>query len=521
LAVPKRKAEFLGLKNLDVLPISQDIAADYFNVYECPEILTQGKSSFLIGGSSNLKSGVDIKIELVNQESDEVIYTQPIMGHSEGGLRRVSIEVYDDTTPGLYTLYIVGELNPDNVNVPQEWQGIYNVRWQKSITVNSMGVNTQPILFYKQPSINVTELFTGFVEVPSGSATTVYLTGSGEPRQGLTPIAPVENATGGGFGTSTYPDLDFANKAKLSIIEENKPLVKLSGKHGLIGSQGQQVQTMSPVPSDFVITVSGNSTINSLYVGHNITINNPQIDPSKFTTESYHEIPSTYSSTVMKVLNKTTFVPKDVFYVYDNRTDPATLVPAPFASTYPISASYLTLPTQNTSSINLLSFGDIEVSDLRTFSGDVHKLKIYAKSEGSLGDFEKIYDSPIESSEILFDDTDQTLLANMGYWVDQTRLNKYWQSYEGNKGNESSGTLTYNASYIMDAMKISGSNMGVDEELRVELKQTGSFLGGNAYTFSSKLYGKKSKKLLSSGSTSSNKGELFICIRVCFQSSRT
>ena len=182
MAVPKRQAKYLGLRNLDVLSISQEVAADYFNVYECPEILTQGKSSFLIGGSSNLKPNVDLKIELVHQESEEVIYTQPVMGHSEGGLRRVSIEVYDDTTPGLYTLYIVGELNPDSVNVPQEWQGIYNVRWKKSITVNSMGVNSQPILFYKQPSINVSELSGNYVEIPSGSVTNIYLTGSGEPR---------------------------------------------------------------------------------------------------------------------------------------------------------------------------------------------------------------------------------------------------------------------------------------------------------------------------------------------------
>jgi hypothetical protein len=501
LAVPKRKAEFLGLKNLDVLPISQDIAADYFNVYECPDILTQGKSSFLIGGSSNLKSGVDIKIELVNQESDEVIYTQPIMGHSEGGLRRVSIEVYDDTTPGLYTLYIVGELNPDNVNVPQEWQGIYNVRWQKSITVNSMGVNTQPILFYKQPSINVSELFTNFVEIPSGSVTNIYLTGSGEPRQGLTPIAPVENMTEGGAGVASYPDLDFSNKAKLSIVEENKPLVKLSGKHGLIGAQGQQVQTMSPVPNDYTITVSGNSTVDSLYVGQDFTLNDPQVDTSKFTLESYHSVPTAYTSSVMKVLNKTTFVPKDVFYVYDTRTDPVTLVPAPFASTYPISASYLPLPTQTPSTINKLSFADIQVKDLKTFSGDVHTLKIYAKSEGSLGDFELIYNSPVESFQVLHDKTAETLLTNMGYFLDTTRLNNYWESYQG-KDASSSGTLTYDATYINDSMKISGSNKEYGDTLRVQNKTAVDFIKGNLYSFRAKVYGIKKDKKDIDGNTS-------------------
>ena len=48
-----------------------------------------------------------------------------------------------------------------------------------------MGVNSQPILFYKQPSINVSELSGNYVEIPSGSVTNIYLTGSGEPRSGI------------------------------------------------------------------------------------------------------------------------------------------------------------------------------------------------------------------------------------------------------------------------------------------------------------------------------------------------
>ena len=212
MALIKRRAEIFGLSKLDVLIEDTSFESTYFQVLDCPSILTQGKSSFLIGGSSKLKSGIDIKIELVNNDNGEVIYNEPVRGHLEGNLRRVSLEVYDDTTPGSYTLYIVGELNPNEINVPNEWQNVYNVRWSKSITVNGMGVNTQPIYFYKQPSISVTELSTGYVEVPSGSITPIYLSGSGEPRPGLSSVSPVENPTGGGVGESTYPELDFANK---------------------------------------------------------------------------------------------------------------------------------------------------------------------------------------------------------------------------------------------------------------------------------------------------------------------
>ena len=415
MGVVKRENPLIGLKNLDVLIEDTAFDSQYFRVLECPQILTQGKSSFLIGGSQYLKPGVDVKFELVHNLTKEVIYTEAVRGHLEGDLRRVSIEVYADVRPGPTTLYIVGELNPEtsDVNIPPEWQGIYNVRWTKQITINAAGVNTQPIFFHKQPKINVSEIFRGYLDVPTVTTSSVYLTGSGEPKPGSRPIAPsfVGDAQGN-TTTATYPELDFANKASLSIIEENKPINKLTGKKGHIVAQGSLLQTNSPVPNDYLITVDSNSLVNSLYIGNNFTINNPQIDSTKFTLEDYYSVPTVYTSSVMKVINETIFVPKDVFYVNDTRTTPSTFVPAPLSSQF-ITASYQSLTTQTTSSINYFSFADVSLSDLRTFSGDVHKVKVYAKSEGSLGDFEKIYDSPIESSEILFDTSEDSLLSNM------------------------------------------------------------------------------------------------------------
>ena len=508
MAVPKRKSEYLGLKNLDVLPIPQEDVAGYFRILECPDVLTQGKSSFLIAGSSNLKPGVDIKIELIHDDTDEVIYVEPIMGHLEGDARRVSIEVYDDVTPGPYTLYVVSELNPENVDVPQDWLNIYNVRYRKSITINGMGVNTQTILFHKSPSLKVREIFKEFVEVPSGSSTTVTLLGDGVPRVGISSEVPTQTATVGGFGIATYPDKDFKDKAKDATIEENKPLTKLSGKSGAIGSKGKLVKTMSPVMDDYYINLSGSSTIDSYYVGEPIRINNPQIDTSKFTLESYHSTPTFYTSSVMNVLNSKTFVPRDIFYVNDNRTSPPTLVPAPLLVSA-ITASHVSLPTQTTSSINFFSFADITVSDMKTFSGDVHKVKIYAKSEGSLGDFELIYDSPIESTQILYDKNEVTLNTNIGYFLDVARINKYWEIHQEDNGIGSTGTLAFDSTYKVDSMKISGSNLEYEDSVRVQHKTPVDFIKGNLYSFSANLYGIKTNKKTDTGTVESA-GEFFV-----------
>ena len=510
MAVPKRKSEYLGLKNVDVLIRDTSYESDYFNVIECPSVLTQGKSSFLIAGSDRLKAGVDIKMELVNNQTQEAIYLQPIEGHLEGNSRRVTVEVYEDVTPGQHTLYILGEIDPnwysENIGgtIPSEWSDIYNVRWSKSVSVNAGAVNTQPIFFYKQPTISITEKFKEFVNVPSSSAVPIYLSGSGEPRDGIPTIVPTENATDGGFGESTYPALDFANKAKESIIEENKAITKLRGTGGALSSKGKLVQTMSPVPDDYLISVTGDSTVDSLYVGNKFHINNPSVDTTKFTLQSYHSVPTIYSSSIMKVINNKTFVPKDNFYVNDNRTSPPTLVPAPFSRTWPITSSYYELGTQTTSSINFFSFADITVGDLKTFSGDVHKLKVFARSEGSLGDFELIYDSPLESSQILFDKTESTTLNNMGYFLDVARINKYWDIYDGTNGlNVSSPGFKYDSSVKIDSMHITGSNYGVDDSIRVEHTNVVDFLKGTLYNFKAKIYGKKSLKQKIDGSEES------------------
>ena len=95
------------------------------------------------------------------------------------------------------------------------------------------------------------------------------------------------------------------------------------------------------------------------------------------------------------------------------------------------------------------------------------------------------------------------------FWVGQTRLNQYWEAFQGQHGNGGSGTITYHTSSIMDAMEISGSNLEYNHELRVQLKKTGSFIAGNSYTFRGNLYGIKTKKKDIDGN-SGKKGEFFI-----------
>ena len=189
MAVLRRYNPYQGLKEIDVLVEDDAPVSIYFNIAEVPEVITQGRSSFLIGGSNLLKPDVEVKLEIVNDDSGAVIYTEPVQGYLEGSSRRVSIEVYDDNALfGDCTLTVVGELNPETFtdNIPTEFVDTYNVRYTRKIYINGAGVNTQPILFYKQPSVHVSELIIPYITttIPTSSIEQTSGQISGEPLPG-------------------------------------------------------------------------------------------------------------------------------------------------------------------------------------------------------------------------------------------------------------------------------------------------------------------------------------------------
>ena len=55
MAILRRYNKYQGLKDIDVLIEDDAPISQYFNVAEVPDIITQGRSSFLVGGSPLLK----------------------------------------------------------------------------------------------------------------------------------------------------------------------------------------------------------------------------------------------------------------------------------------------------------------------------------------------------------------------------------------------------------------------------------------------------------------------------------
>jgi hypothetical protein len=180
-------------ENLDkyqVLVQDTDVNSKYFKITELSDTFTGGKNAFLIAGSEYLVPDTLVKIEIKDAKGN-VIYSEPgegtfttntkdengnsiITEYYEGTSKIVAVYIYPDTAYGPCTITILGELssydsNGTNIPTPFEWQGTYNVKWQKQINVNPALPNTTKIRFYKRPQATITEILSPIYRIESGS----------------------------------------------------------------------------------------------------------------------------------------------------------------------------------------------------------------------------------------------------------------------------------------------------------------------------------------------------------------
>ena len=525
-----------------------------FTISEIPDPAPQGKSSFLIAGTELLKNKVEVKVEIIDSEGG-VIYTEPVANYLEGNARRVSIEVYDDTPPGPATLFILAQVDPeewedetgqDVTNYPApsplrrkgkrkrkkkrdadkqrrgqpDFQEImrrfgftinpnfrpapgndtrfrrrrgrrrrgltadisdqYNFLQSVKMQIVPTATNTEKIFFYQEPRIKVFEIFKPFVSNIAASGS-IVVSGS------LT--GQVINDTDG--ATSTLDSFG----ATLNTFRRKRKFKKFAGKGGLM-KRKRITRRASPEVDNYSFS-SETFNFDSKHVGAKINLNNPVVDSTQFPTPRF-SIPSTGSFEVLKVKNSSTVIPDKPFRIFD--TQLAQSVDASIVSS-DFSIEFDPEVTRSISVTNFRSYADVRVSNIRTFSGDVFRTKIYRKSEESISDYELFADLPLESSELLLNTLEGTGLERTGYFVSQSDAVDYWevsQSLVGLTGNAATASAKYDIDKQMDAIHVSGSNYGVNEYVKFKLnREYGFTLEKDVnYDFSAELYGISAPKVV-------------------------
>jgi hypothetical protein len=410
MAIIKSFASYQNLSNFGTFINDQVRTSEYFRITEFKDTFTGGKNGFLIEGSEHLKETTEIKIEILDVTGTPIYYEpgNGIPEYYEGISKIVSVHVYEDTPIGLGKITVLGELktyideNGVVRDVPAEWRGIYNIKWERTFNVNKNLANETIVRFYQRPKITIDEINKPIFNITTPSITQTGLV-EGIPQQ------PV-------YGT------DIRNWTAGTLYK-------------------------------LKITDGSNWT--------------SSVD------ENLIEIPSLgYSATVREVLNnKEVFV--DVPYLISSSVSnfPATA--------YTTTFDHIEGQTFETSALTG-SFAKIQLSDLKTFVGDVARVKVYRKSRNEVGDYQFIQDTKLESSEILKDiTTTATTELSYGQFTD-TNIKNYWVS------GSNTHPMTINVDKLNASVKVDYSGTNYDNPARLITSQSLSLTEGVEYTLSFK-----------------------------------
>ena len=519
MAIVKNYNKLLDLDEIDVL-IDENEKSKHIIITDMPESLPQGRSSFLIETSPFMREGVELQMDFIDSEGAS-IYTEPVFEYLEGTARRVSIEIYNDTAPGIATLIIVGELEgvpEDNTifsesdPVPEEYEGVYNVRLTKQIIINPTAVNTQPIKFFAQPQIRVfeTQLGTMVRAEITGSITSSLFNVEGAPTDSdllYKPYGMIEGEAPQGTlseATSTPPS---RRKNIKSFIETRKLKFRKGLRKNSSGKRsGFTAKRNSPAQFPYQLkigTFDGGETFrfNTKHVGgevhlHDSDLGNLFADTSYYPDEALSNsgLLETPTFDVLKVPGVTNIAPSHyTASIVDLVNDKTALIELPFTNKnangeniiLPVYGKgeifFEAMPTGSYAEANLVSYADVRLSNMRTFSGDVFKVKVYVKSEGGFDDFKLLAEVPLEGRELLIDNASVGQGERTGYAIKQEDITTYWDVYGGTDGlyQMPAAAAALSASYsneaLLDSVKISGSLNNNNDHIRFQLKDAYEF----------------------------------------------
>jgi hypothetical protein len=356
MAIIKSYSPFLNLSNYSTFLVDSNSTSEYFRISDLKETLTGGKNGFLIEGSEYLKETTEIKIEILDVNGNP-IYFEPGNGipeYYEGLSKLIAVHVYEDTPIGIGKITILGELktyvSPNGLvlPIPSEWQGTYNVKWERTFQINKNLNNETIVRFYKRPTITIDEL-----------------------------VKP--------------------------IFSKTIPTITQSGS----------VSGISEIPT-------AGSNINNWSAG---TLYKLKIEDNSNWTSSVDEniisIPSLgYSATVKEVLNNKEIL---VNIPYTTGSIVSDFPPTPYTTSFEYVEGQIVGESALTG-----SFAKINIQQLKTFVGDVARVKVYRKSRNDVGDYQFVQESKLEASELLRDIT-STLDTDISYGnFTDSNLSTYW-----------------------------------------------------------------------------------------------
>ena len=523
--IPRRRIKE-NLREVEVFLEDRDNSI--FKVQDVPDTFVQGRSAFKIFGSRLLKPNVPLKIEILDKNGNTV-YTQPVIYGQENSprlpYRFITVEVYPPpiNAAGEAELIILGELDDQQVNVDPQFINTYNVRYRKIINIDTEKIiNEQPILFYKKPTVTAVEFVNAQKKINAPANRFI----SGSLVYGLVNEELFGTSFDSGSQVNTQTTANDQSETPGGDLQAQANLWKyktgLYKQNSVLKRRGLKEERQSPEPPQMTIYSNENSFVTKM-AGGEISIRGIGLMmPSSSTVQlsgltedqaSAEDIYNAFSfgdftSKVENVISNTQLTTTKPYAAeYINPT----IENAPKTKIYSnigtdnidssdatqhanFTASYVDWEVPSTSSYRFDSFVDFTIEDMRTFSGDVYRIKVAGGSDSSQGDFPVLLDTVVDAPELMVDSLSPSGVLRSGYFIDQEHTDKYWNSFGGN--NNSNQLTAYYTMSLADGVYLSGSYETYNQVGRFELDSSYAFTVKKdvSYTLSFRALGKKSTK---------------------------
>ena len=450
----KGKAPKQNLLSFDVVQEESGVLGDlttsrFFKISEFPSVLPSGNSSFLIEGSNLLKPEVELKTELLDAQGNPIFHYAIPNYEKELPARRIAVEVYDDeVVNGVGSFTILGELNPREFDIPGEFKDTYNVRFTAPVSINREVKNIQPIRFYGDPTLSVSELVKGVIEkAPTGGSTGVSITGSVEF---INSNPQVQFSVDSGSTTGNSNQFEEVGNSVASYVNQNQ------------GSAQSSILPPTIIPKkqfSFVVKEMEKGVDNALnkitsgMKGASFSITRPDllVDSTTFPDSKFDK-PQSFETKILDVINSSTFTTTTDYTITNKKNNNKLIVPFGASSSNATITHNVISSTETEDQVFKRSFANMTVGNLRTFSGDTYKAKIYMKEEGSSGEFEPIYETLVESPNELVNPNSISGFQNIGLFFTQSIIDNNWTT------SSAQAPATQNDDTIIDGVLLSGSN---------------------------------------------------------------
>ena len=504
----KGKAPKQNLLGFDVFQDETGVLGDlstsrFFKISEFPSVLPTGNSSFLIEGSDLLRPNVELKTELLDSAGNPIFHYAIPNYDKELPARRITIEIYDDdVVNGIGSFTVLGELDPEKAVVPTAFQNTYNVRFSAPVSINKEIKNTRPIRFYGDPKITVSELVKGVIQpVYTGNQRTKTITGS------VSLTIPTPTTTEYGADDSTTADstrIDEVGNSQATYISQNAGEAQSS----ILGNSSIK----SKPYATYVVSAmekgvdNDDDKITSTMKGATFSITSPEglVDSTIYPDADWTK-PTTFSTKILDVINSTTFTTTTQYKIKSKKNNQELVVPLEASASNSTITHNVGSVVRTASTVFQRSFANVTVGNLRTFSGDTYKAKIYAKEDGSSGEFEKIYETLVESPNELVDQNSDTGFKSVGIFPTQSIIDNFWVS------SSNTFTATQDDDTIIDGVILSGSTEPNGNSFTFETSQSYSLEKNEPYLVDFDVAFKPTNKVQSDGTTKKDaKLEVFL-----------